>query len=94
MVLEILVVRIRGLVRGRALGSNAKGKFRLRKNRPATCSRVVPLRFLDALVTTSFLLLLVRHLLLVAMHLFLVASFSGSCISFSQFDPLPNHEAS
>ena len=28
----------------------------------------------DALVTTSFLLLLVRHLLLEAMHLFLVAN--------------------
>ena len=28
----------------------------------------------DALVSNSFLLLLVRHLLLVAMHLFLVAS--------------------
>ena len=28
----------------------------------------------DALVTSSFLLLLVRHLLLVAMHLLLVAS--------------------
>ena len=31
-----------------------------------------------ALVSNSFLLLLVRHLLLVAMHLFLVASFAPS----------------
>ena len=30
----------------------------------------------DALVSSSFLLLLVRHLLLVAMHLFLIASCS------------------
>ena len=35
----------------------------------------------DALVSTSFLLLLVRHLLLVAMHLLLIASsFFGSCV--------------
>ena len=42
---------------------------------PKKCSKTLHANHLNDLVTSSFLLLLVRHLLLEAMHLFLIASF-------------------
>ena len=48
--------------------------------RPLQPLQNLPQNSSDALVPSSFLLLLVRHLLLVAMHLLLVASWELICL--------------